>query len=84
MKQTTKANTAHMRARLRDIAYLGGQRSEAATLRFLKDDAMLRFVCESGIRFVTTSAGSPAKFIAPLIDKASQPLPPSRSSSTLA
>jgi hypothetical protein len=27
---------------------------------------MLRFVCESGIRFVTTSAGSPAKFIAPL------------------
>jgi enoyl-[acyl-carrier protein] reductase II len=35
-------------------------------IRFLKDDAMLRFVCESGIRFVTTSAGSPAKFIAPL------------------
>lgn len=27
---------------------------------------MLRFVCEAGIRFVTTSAGSPAKFIAPL------------------
>ncbi len=35
-------------------------------IRFLKDDAMLRFVCESGVRFVTTSAGSPAKFIAPL------------------
>jgi enoyl-[acyl-carrier protein] reductase II len=35
-------------------------------IRFLKDDAMLRFVCEAGIRFVTTSAGSPAKFIAPL------------------
>jgi enoyl-[acyl-carrier protein] reductase II len=35
-------------------------------IRFLKDDAMLRFVCESGIRFVTTSAGSPARFIAPL------------------
>ena len=35
-------------------------------IRFLKDDAMLRFVCDSGIRFVTTSAGSPAKFIAPL------------------
>ncbi len=35
-------------------------------IRFLKDDAMLRFVCEVGIRFVTTSAGSPAKFIAPL------------------
>ena len=35
-------------------------------IRFLKDDAMLRFVCESGVKFVTTSAGSPAKFIAPL------------------
>ena len=35
-------------------------------IRFLKDDAMLRYVCESGIRFVTTSAGSPAKVVAPL------------------
>lgn len=35
-------------------------------IRFLHDDAMLRYVCEAGIRFVTTSAGSPAKFIAPL------------------
>lgn len=33
---------------------------------FLRDDAMLRFVCDSGVRFVTTSAGSPAKFVAPL------------------
>ena len=37
-------------------------------LRFLKDDAMLKFVCSAGLRFVTTSAGSPAKFIAPLHD----------------
>ena len=29
---------------------------------------MLRFVCDRGVRFVTTSAGSPAKFIAPLHD----------------
>jgi enoyl-[acyl-carrier protein] reductase II len=35
-------------------------------IRFLKDDAMLKFVCESGVRWVSTSAGSPAKFIAPL------------------
>jgi enoyl-[acyl-carrier protein] reductase II len=35
-------------------------------IRFLRDDAMLKFVCGSGVRFVTTSAGSPAKFIAPL------------------
>jgi enoyl-[acyl-carrier protein] reductase II len=26
-------------------------------------------VCDSGVKFVTTSAGSPAKFIAPLIDE---------------
>jgi enoyl-[acyl-carrier protein] reductase II len=37
-------------------------------IRFLKDDAMLKFVCASGVKFVTTSAGSPAKFIAPLHD----------------
>jgi enoyl-[acyl-carrier protein] reductase II len=33
---------------------------------FLKDDAILRFICESGVKFVTTSAGSPAKFIGTL------------------
>lgn len=33
---------------------------------FLRDDAMLRYVCNSGVKFVTTSAGSPAKFVGPL------------------
>lgn len=33
---------------------------------FLRDDAMLRYICDSGVKFVTTSAGSPAKFIGPL------------------
>lgn len=37
-------------------------------IRFLKDDAMLRFIIESGVKFVTTSAGSPAKFVGPLKD----------------
>ena len=41
-------------------------------IRFLKDGAMLKFVCniatKGGMKFVTTSAGSPAKFIAPLKD----------------
>lgn len=32
-------------------------------LLFLRDDAMVRFVVEHGVRFVTTSAGNPAKFI---------------------
>ena len=35
---------------------------------FLKDDAMLRFICTSGVSFVTTSAGSPKAFIGPLKD----------------
>ncbi len=35
-------------------------------IMFLRDDAMLKFVCESGVKFVTTSAGSPAKFVGPL------------------
>jgi enoyl-[acyl-carrier protein] reductase II len=35
-------------------------------IRFLRDDAMLNFVCASGVKFVTTSAGSPAKFLRPL------------------
>ncbi len=35
---------------------------------FLRDDAMLRYICESGVKFVTTSAGSPKKFIGPLKD----------------
>ncbi len=35
---------------------------------FLKDAAMLDFVCSSGVKFVTTSAGSPAKFVRPLQD----------------
>jgi len=35
-------------------------------IMFLKDDAMLQYICQSGVKFVTTSAGSPSKFIAPL------------------
>src|SRR5437764_14848311 len=30
-------------------------------ISFLRDDAMLKFVCNSGVRFVTTSAGSPGQ-----------------------
>jgi len=32
-------------------------------LLFLRDDTMVRFVVDNGVRFVTTSAGNPAKFI---------------------
>lgn len=33
---------------------------------FLKDDSMMNYICQSGVKFVTTSAGSPAKYIKPL------------------
>lgn len=35
-------------------------------IMFLKDDAMLTYICDSGVKFVTTSAGSPSKFTGPL------------------
>ena len=35
-------------------------------IMFLKDDAMMNWICESGVKFVTTSAGSPAKYVGPL------------------
>ena len=35
-------------------------------IMFLKDDAMLAYICDCGVKFVTTSAGSPSKFIGPL------------------
>lgn len=37
-------------------------------LLFLRDDTMVRFVAENGVKFVTTSAGNPAKFIGVLKD----------------
>lgn len=37
-------------------------------LLFLRDDTMVRFVVEHGVKFVTTSAGNPAKFIGMLKD----------------
>lgn len=35
-------------------------------IMFLKDDAMLTYICDRGVKFVTTSAGSPSKFVGPL------------------
>ena len=64
--ETSSGETAHCQAEIRQMAALGLPFGVNLPIRFLKDDAMLRFVCESGVRFVTTSAGSPAKFIAPL------------------
>jgi enoyl-[acyl-carrier protein] reductase II len=64
--ETSSGETDNCRREIEQMLASGLPFGVNLPIRFLKDDAMLRFVCESGIRFVTTSAGSPAKFIAPL------------------
>ncbi len=64
--ETSSGETAACQQEIRTMVASGLPFGVNLPIRFLKDDAMLRFVCESGIRFVTTSAGSPAKFLAPL------------------
>ena len=64
--ETSSGETEACQQEIGQMVALGLPFGVNLPIRFLKDDAMLRFVCESGIRFVTTSAGSPAKFIAPL------------------
>jgi enoyl-[acyl-carrier protein] reductase II len=66
--ETSSGETAACQQEIRQMVELGLPFGVNLPIRFLKDDAMLRFVCDAGIRFVTTSAGSPAKFIAPLHD----------------
>lgn len=66
--ETSSGETEACQAEIRTMATTGLPFGVNLPIRFLKDDAMLRFVCSSGVRFVTTSAGSPAKFIAPLKD----------------
>ncbi len=64
--ETSSGETEACQAEVRAMVETGLPFGVNLPIRFLKDDAMLRFVCESGVRFVTTSAGSPAKFVAPL------------------
>jgi enoyl-[acyl-carrier protein] reductase II len=66
--ETSSGETEACQAEILEMRDLGLPFGVNLPIRFLKDDAMLRFVCTSGVRFVTTSAGSPAKFIAPLHD----------------
>ncbi len=64
--ETSSGETENCQREIRTMVESGLPFGVNLPIRFLKDEAMLRFVCEVGIRFVTTSAGSPAKFIAPL------------------
>ena len=67
--ETSSAETEACQHEIRTMLASGLPFGVNLPIRFLKDEAMLRFVCDAarqGLRFVTTSAGSPAKFIAPL------------------
>ena len=62
--ETSSGETENCKAEITQMGTLGLPFGVNLPIRFLKDDAMLRFVCASGVGFVSTSAGSPAKFIA--------------------
>jgi enoyl-[acyl-carrier protein] reductase II len=66
--ETSSGETANCQAEITKMRELGLPFGVNLPIRFLADDAMLRFVCASGVKFVTTSAGSPAKFIRALKD----------------
>ncbi|MCE9649844.1 MAG: nitronate monooxygenase [Parvibaculum sp.] len=66
--ETSSGETEACKAEIQKMLELGLPFGVNLPIMFLRDDAMLKFVCSSGIRFVTTSAGSPAKFVAPLKD----------------
>ncbi|WP_422362574.1 NAD(P)H-dependent flavin oxidoreductase [Pyruvatibacter mobilis] len=65
--ETSSGETDNCKAEIEKMASLtDGAFGVNLPILFLKDDAMLRYICESGVKFVTTSAGSPKKFIGPL------------------
>ncbi len=66
--ETSSGETANCQAEISAMSATALPFGVNLPIRFLSDDAMLRFVCSSGVKFVTTSAGSPAKFIKPLKD----------------
>jgi enoyl-[acyl-carrier protein] reductase II len=66
--ETSSGETEACRAEIERMLALALPFGVNLPIRFLHDDAMLRYVCSSGVRFVTTSAGSPAKFVGALHD----------------
>lgn len=66
--ETSSGETENCQAEITKMRALGLPFGVNLPIRFLRDDAMLKFVCASGVKFVSTSAGSPAKFIEPLKD----------------
>ena len=66
--ETSSGETDNCQAEIETMQALGLPFGVNLPIRFLRDDAMLKFVCASGLSFVTISAGSPAKFVQPLHD----------------
>lgn len=67
--ETSSGETENCKAEIEKMAALTDKPFGVnLPIMFLRDDAMLRYICESGVKFVTTSAGSPKKFLAPLQD----------------
>ncbi|HEY4345102.1 MAG TPA: nitronate monooxygenase family protein [Parvibaculum sp.] len=66
--ETSSGETEACKVEIQKMLELGLPFGVNLPIMFLRDDAMLKFVCSSGIKFVTTSAGSPAKFVGPLKD----------------
>ncbi|GAA6151179.1 NAD(P)H-dependent flavin oxidoreductase [Pseudoteredinibacter isoporae] len=65
--ETSSGETENCKAEIEKMASLTDKPFGVnLPIMFLHDDSMLKFICESGVRFVTTSAGSPKKFLAPL------------------
>ncbi|WP_299981505.1 nitronate monooxygenase [uncultured Pseudoteredinibacter sp.] len=65
--ETSSGETDNCKAEIQKMAELTDKPFGVnLPIMFLHDDSMLKFICESGVRFVTTSAGSPKKFLAPL------------------
>jgi enoyl-[acyl-carrier protein] reductase II len=62
--ETSSGETENCQREIRAMAELTDQPFGVnLPLLFLRDDSMVRFVVENGVKFVTTSAGNPAKFI---------------------
>jgi enoyl-[acyl-carrier protein] reductase II len=65
--ETSSGETENCQREIRAMADLTDQPFGVnLPLLFLRDDTMVRFVADYGVRFVTTSAGNPAKFIGTL------------------
>ena len=57
--ETSSGETEACQAAINKMKALNRPFGVNLPIRFLRDDAMLKFVCASGVKFVTTSAGSP-------------------------